>query len=348
MSEVFFSPEISEKKLSELIERAGIGDVVLKNHLTAVKIHFGEEGNLGYVRPNYARVVTEKIKSLGAKPFLTDANTIYVGSRANAIDHMNVAHKHGFTPEALNGTPVIIADGLRGNSGVDVEVNLKHFKSVSIASAIHYSDSLVFITHFKGHEISGFGGALKNIGMGCATREGKYKQHNSVVPSVERSSCTGCESCITWCPSGALKIESDGFIMLDANKCVGCGECILSCPSEVFSIPWNDAASNVQEKIVEYAYGVISKKKGLYINFINFVTKFCDCYATKEKPYFDEIGIAVSRDPVSIDTACRDIVNKKFGGDFFRHIFPSIDCDVQLNYAVSLGLGEKEYTIIEI
>jgi len=347
MSKVFFSREISEKKLSELIDVAGIAEVVKKNHLSAIKIHFGEEGNIGYVKPNYARIVAEKIKSLGAKPFLTDANTIYVGSRANAVEHMIVAHKHGFTPDATGGAPVIIADGLRGNSGVDVEVNLKHFKTVSVASAIHYSDSIVFITHFKGHEISGFGGALKNIGMGCATREGKYKQHNSVVPSVKRSDCTGCGACIVWCPGNALKLEDDGFIALDTAKCLGCGECILSCPSEVFKIPWNDAASNVQEKMVEYAYGVVGKKRCLYINFINFVTKFCDCYATKEKPYFDKIGIAVSSDPVSIDSACADIVNEKFGGDFFRFIFPSIDWKVQLDYAESLGLGEKKYSLIE-
>ncbi|MDI6757650.1 MAG: DUF362 domain-containing protein, partial [Endomicrobiia bacterium] len=348
MSKVFWSKEISEANLGALLDAAGIASVVRDNHLAAIKIHFGEEGNLGYVRPNYVRVVADKIKTLGAKPFLTDANTIYVGSRADAVSHTLIALKHGFTVEAT-GAPVLIADGLRGNAGVDVEVNLKHFKTVSVANSIYYADSIVFVSHFKGHELAGFGGALKNAGMGCATREGKYKQHNSVVPSVKRESCTGCASCVPWCPSKALELSpGDGFIVLDSSQCVGCGECILSCPSDVFSIPWNAAAAEVQEKMMEYAYGALKNKKCLYVNFINHVTKFCDCYATKEKPFFDEIGLAASTDPVALDVACAEAVNKEFGQDFFRHIFPSIDSTAQLDCAERLGLGERKYELVVI
>lgn len=348
MSKVFWSKEISENALGRMLDAAGLSSVVSDNHLTAIKIHFGEEGNLGYVRPKYARVVSQRIRALGAKPFLTDANTIYVGARANAVDHALVALRHGFTVEEA-GAPVLIADGLRGNAGVDVKVDLKHFKTVSVANAVHYADSLVFVSHFKGHEISGFGGALKNAGMGCATREGKYKQHNSALPKVDRELCASCGLCLGWCPSSALKIDgSDGFIALDPAKCVGCGECILSCPSEVFSIPWSDAASDVQEKMMEYAFGAVRGKKCIYINFVNYVTKFCDCYATKDKPFFDEIGLAVSADPVAVDVACAEAVNKEFGGDFFRHIFPSIDYTVQLDYAERIGLGTRKYELINV
>lgn len=347
MSKVFFSKKITPDSVGELFDIAGAETVIKNNHLTAIKIHFGEDGNLGYIKPRFVKPVAEKIKSFGAKPFLTDANTIYIGSRSNAIDHTEVALRHGFTVENA-GAPVIISDGLRGNASVDVEVNLKHFKKVSVANAIHYSDSIVFMTHFKGHEISGFGGALKNIGMGCATREGKYQQHNSVVPKVNIDNCTACGKCVKWCPSGALGLKSDDRISFSAEKCIGCGECILSCPSEVFKIPWNDATSKVQEKMIEYAYGVCKNKGCIYINFLNFITKFCDCYETKEKPYFDELGVMASLDPVAIDAASADVVNKAYGGDFFRHIFPDIDWRVQLDYAEKLGLGEKKYELSEI
>lgn len=346
MSKVFFSKTITPQCVKEIFECLNPSKVIKKNDFTAIKIHFGEKGNLGYIKPHFVKPIVETVKSLGARPFLTDANTIYVGSRANAIEHTEVALKHGFTIENV-GAPVIIADGLRGNAGNSVRVDLKHFKTVLIANAIHYADSIVFMTHFKGHEISGFGGAIKNAGMGCATREGKYQQHNSVVPQVSIDLCTGCGGCMKWCPSDALSLNN-GVISLDDSKCVGCGECILSCQFSVFDIPWNDTTSNVQEKMVEYAYGVIKNKRSLYLNFLNFITKFCDCYETKEKPYFDEVGILASDDPVAIDRASVDIINKKYGRDFFRYIFPSIDWRVQLNYAERLGLGKQEYELIEL
>jgi uncharacterized Fe-S center protein len=275
---------------------------------------------------------------------LTDASTIYVGKRADAVHHLVVAANHGFTLGKCN-CPVIIADGLRGNAGVDVEVNLKHFSKVSIANAIHYSDSLVFMSHFKGHEISGFGGALKNMGMGCGTRAGKYAMHDRLQPSINDDKCLGCEQCVKWCNTQALRVENKK-IHLTPEKCAGCGECILSCPQSVFTIPWDESVSDVQEKIVEYAFGAIKDKPHFCINFLNHITKFCDCYPDRGKPLLPDIGVLASDDPVALDMASADLVNQQFKGDFFKSIFPGIDWNVQLDYAEKLGLGTRKYELV--
>ncbi|MFA5780253.1 MAG: DUF362 domain-containing protein [Elusimicrobiota bacterium] len=344
MSKVYFTKTFSKDTVSKLAEKSGINSLISKNDFVAIKIHFGEKGNLGYIKPEYAKPIVEIVKSLGGKPFLTDANTIYRGSRANAVDHLNIAIEHGF---GICGCPIIIADGLRGNSYIDVEVNLKHFKSVKIARDIYYADKFIFLTHFKGHEISGFGGAIKNIGMGCGARQGKYEMHNALKPEVNPEKCTGCGSCVRWCPSNALKL-SNKKIIINKDICVGCGECILSCEQYAIKIPWDESVKNAQEKIAEYASGVLKNKKAIYINFLNYITKFCDCYETKESPLIEDIGILSSCDPVAIDAASSELINRKFGGDFFKKIFPGIDYTVQLDYAVKLGLGEKKYQITEI
>jgi hypothetical protein len=362
MSKVYFTKEITPESVSRIFEMTLPAARMKAGELCAIKTHFGEKGNLGYVRPALVRPVAARIKELGAKPFLTDANTIYVGQRAESVSHMEVARSHGFTGEEVL-CPVIIADGLRGNAGVEVEINRKHFKKVKVANAIHYSDSIVFVTHFKGHEMTGFGGALKNAGMGCATRAGKYQLHNSIKPKVKYESCTGCGECMKWCPGSALSLMSietaaaiNGAapvkmrITFDESKCTGCGECILSCKKEVFRIPWDETVKNCQEKIVEYAEGVLRKKLGekrvTFINFINYVTKYCDCYETKGKPELGDVGIAASDDPVAIDRASVDIIREKYGSDLFRKFWPEIDYEVQLKYAEQLGLGENKYELV--
>ncbi|MCX5778006.1 MAG: DUF362 domain-containing protein [Elusimicrobia bacterium] len=344
-SKVYFLPWKDRAQFPQWIRTTGAYDRVTAHEFVALKIHFGEEGNVGYIRPEMIKPVIADIKEKSAWPFLTDANTIYVGQRADAYHHLIVAESHGFTLSNC-GCPIIIADGLRGNSSVGVPVNLKHFKTVNIANAVHYADSLICFNHFKGHEISGFGGALKNIGMGCGSRAGKYAMHDTLKPKVNLDACIACGQCLKWCSAGALKLAGKK-ISLDAAVCVGCGECILSCPQKVFHIPWDASASAVQEKIAEYAYGVINKKPHFSINFLNHITQFCDCYPSQAGPLIEDIGIIAGADPVAVDQASADMVNKKFGGDFWRNLFPEIDWTVQLDYAEKLGIGSRTYELVE-
>ncbi|MGA2090787.1 MAG: DUF362 domain-containing protein [Endomicrobiales bacterium] len=327
------------------LQKIGISTHISSNEFVALKIHFGEQGNDGYIKPELIKPVIEDVKQKTAYPFLTDANTIYVGQRADAYHHLIVADSHGFNLTNC-GCPVIIADGLRGNSSVPVPVNLKHLKTVHIANAIFYADSLIFLNHFKGHEISGFGGALKNIGMGCGSRAGKYAMHDTLKPSVNLDACIGCGQCVKWCATGALELK-EKKISFKGKNCVGCGECILSCRQNVFNIPWDSTTSAVQEKIVEYAYGVTRNKSHYSINYLNNITQYCDCYPVTGKPLMDDIGIMASSDPVALDQASADIVNARYGGDFWRHLFPEIDWTVQLSYAEELGLGSRKYELIE-
>lgn len=345
-SKVYFSPEISLRTVEKISQQPEFLKTFKEYDFCALKIHFGEKDNQGYIRPELIRPIVEKIKKNNAYPFLTDTNTIYIGQRADAYHHLLVAAEHGFTIEKC-GCPIIIADGLKGNAGVEVPINKKHFSSVLIANSLYYADSLIVLTHFKGHEISGFGGSIKNVGMGGGTRAGKYAMHDKLTPKVNPEKCTGCGKCIEWCGGKALSL-SENVIQLNPQKCTGCGECILSCPQRVFSIPWDEPAKNVQERMVEYAYGLLKNKPAFFINFLNHLTKFCDCYATKEKPLIDSIGIVWGNDIVAVDRASIDIVNKKFGQDFARYNWPEIDWKVQLDYAQELGLGTQDYQLIEL
>ena len=343
-SEVYFLPWEKRADFPDWIKTTGAFKIIKAHMYAAIKIHFGEEGNIGYIRPEFVKPVADNISTLNASPFMTDANTIYVGQRADAVHHATMAEKHGFNITNC-GCPVVIADGLRGNSGVNVEVNLKHFKKVIISNAVHYSDAVILMSHFKGHEITGFGGAIKNAGMGCATRAGKYAMHDKLYPKVDHAKCTACGNCVKWCSGNALTLKGK-TISLNQSKCIGCGECILSCRFGVFRIPWDENAAAAQEKIMEYAYGVLKDKPSFSINFVNFVTKFCDCYPTNGKPLIADIGIFAGTDPVAVDQACADAVNDKFGSDIVKHIFPEIDWKSGLAYAEKIGLGKRSYRII--
>ena len=349
MSQVFFLPIKETARLSELATTAGLTKTLQPEDFVAVKIHFGEAGNIGFIKPHLVKPVVELIKTQKAVPFLTDASTIYKGQRSDAVRHSVIAAEHGFNLENC-GAPVVIADGLRGNSFVPVEIKQKHFQEVKIAHDIYYADSLVAISHFKGHELSGFGGALKNLGMGCGAKAGKYEMHNNVLPVVDQDKCRGCQMCTRWCPAEAIDLTS-GKAVINPEICIGCADCILSCPYHAVSIKWNESFTNVQEKIVEYAAGVLANKKnkGFYFNFINFLTPQCDCYPTGDsKPLLKDIGITASLDPVSIDQASVDLVNKTAGRDLFREVYPNIDWSDQLQYAEKLGLGERKYELIEL
>jgi len=348
-------------KIEDLINRLKIDSAVKKNDNVAIKIHFGEKGNTAYLRPVFLRTIVERIKQTGAKPFLTDTNTLYTGSRSNAVTHIITAIENGFD-YSCTGCPIIIADGLRGKSGVKVPIKGEILKEVNIAKDIVEADSLIAVTHFKAHDLSGFGGALKNLGMGCATKEGKLIQHSSVAPEINPKTCKGCKLCLEYCPAGAISVTSKKA-SIAGNKCIGCGECLIVCPYNAIKIQWDESPDIFQKKMVEHALGALTgkKKTAFFLNFLMQVSPACDCYPNNDTPIVRDIGILASIDPVAIDTASCDLVNAeesipntaikkqlKKGEDKWRALYPSIDWNIQLDHAERLGLGERAYNIIKI
>lgn len=320
--------------------------IIAKGDLTALKIHFGEWGNLAFVRPQFVREIVDFIRDRGGKPFLVDCNTLYGGTRSCAPDHIMTAIRNGFGPE-VTGAPVVIADGLRGESRVKVEVKGRMVKEASIGSEIRHADAMVVVSHFKGHELTGFGGALKNLGMGCAAREGKLFQHSTVAPRVDVDKCVGCGHCVSVCPADAIVIK-DKKARKDDAKCIGCADCIVACPEEAVDIEWNEAASSVMTKMAEYAWAAVKGKQGkvLYVNFIMQVSPVCDCYGFNDAPIAPDLGITLSNDPVALDRASVDLVLQSMGGeDPFRKVHPKIDWKIQLGHAESMGLGTQSYTL---
>lgn len=340
---VYFLPWESRDRLPELLEAAKAQEAILPGDLAAVKIHFGERGGDGHIKPEFVQPILQMIRKRKASPFLTDTGTIYHGDRENAVGHLMVAADHGFTHAQLEA-PIIIADGLRGDDCVEVEVGGKHFRNVKIATSIFKADSMIAMSHFKGHLLAGFGGAIKNLGMGCGARLGKFAMHSGVAPSVDAKACIGCGACVARCAHGAMTL-SDGRANLDLALCAGCGECIIVCDYAALSMSWNDNTAAVQERFAEYAAGAVKGKRAFYVNFVNHVTPNCDCMGMKEEPLLPDIGILASADPVAIDQASYDLVCGS-GGDVFKKTHPHIDSSVQLAHAEAMGLGSREYDLV--
>jgi uncharacterized Fe-S center protein len=367
-ADVFFmdlgatSRENLPQKLGRLVKKAGINTILEKEDLTAVKIHFGEQGNTSFIRPVFIRQLIQTIRETEAIPFLTDANTLYVGSRSDAVSHIKTAIENGFSYSSMDGAPVIIADGLLGKSETRVRVDLKHCSDVYIASEIISANGLVSVAHFKGHELAGFGGTLKNLGMGCASRRGKLDQHSNVSPKIKRKTCIGCAQCADHCPGKAITLkEKKAYI--DKTLCIGCAECIVRCPTQSIHINWNQTVPVFLEKMMEYTLGVLKNKAGkaLFVNFITDIAPKCDCLSYSESPIVSDIGVVASTDPVAIDQASADLVNSQRalpgsvltcnldpGQDKFKGLYPSVDWEHQLDYAEKIGLGTRKYTLKQI
>ncbi len=367
MSKVYFADmRASHKenlfdKISKLLGLCGLEDRVVEGDLTAVKLHFGEKGNSAFIRPVFVRRVVDEIKNLGARPFLTDSSTLYPGERKEAVSALVCAIENGFAYAVVNA-PLIISDGLRGVTESTVKINGHLLKEVFIGTEIIESDSLVVLSHFKCHELTGFGGAIKNLGMGCASRKGKLVQHSTVAPVVSGKYCTGCGLCIRACDHDAIKIV-DNVAIIDPVRCAGCSRCITICPTKTINIQWNEAADLVMKKMAEYALGAVSGKqdKTVYLNFITQVSPACDCYGHCDAPIVNDIGICTSTDPVAIDQACADLVNKATGnhntalkcghepgGDKFRGVWPDIPWQVQLEHGEKVGLGSRSYELVRL
>lgn len=348
-------------KLGRLVREAGLAAVVGKRDLTAIKLHFGEKGNTAFIRPVFIRKIVDEVKAAGGRPFLTDANTLYAGTRSDAASHLTTAMENGFA-FAVAGAPIVIADGLRGKTETAVEVNLKQFDEVYIGTEVVEADAFLSVSHFKGHELSGFGGTIKNVGMGCASRRGKMAQHSTLSPAVKKKKCIGCGECVPHCAQEALAVVEKKAV-LDSDKCIGCGECILACPNGAIQIRWNQDIPGFLENMVEYMAGVLQNKKGkrLFVNFITDVSPACDCLPFNDTPIVRDIGILASTDPVAIDQASVDLVNQEPalpgadmkanrgpGEDKFRGIYPDVDWAHQLVYAESIGLGKRKYELVKI
>jgi len=347
-------------KTRRIFAKAGLDTCVAEGDLVAIKLHWGEVGNLAYLAPPLVRVVVEEVKKRGAKPFLTDANTLYRGGRRNAIDHILTAYKNGFTMGTVDA-PVIIADGLKGLDYQVIEGKGRHFRTLKIGSAIHNADALIVLSHFKGHLLMGFGGAIKNLGMGCASPAGKQAMHSDLRPKVKQSLCIGCGTCEAHCPAKAVRVMEDGKAVVQQRLCIGCGECTAVCPTEAIPIRWKTDEQAVQEKTAEYALAALEGKQNKcgFINFLIRVSPDCDCFGWNDTSFVPDIGILGSKDPVAIDQASADLVNQAPGmpnsklgnnleaADKIQKV-TGVNWESTLRYGEELGLGTRAYRIIKV
>ncbi|TDB37772.1 MAG: DUF362 domain-containing protein [Actinobacteria bacterium] len=365
-AQVYFAPVRSKMKRSmitragALLERAGLKTAIAEGDLVAIKLHFGEQGNTGFVNPVFVREVVRRVKDVGGRPFLTDANTLYRGQRANAVDHLECALHNGFSYATIEA-PLVIADGLDGRDAVDVPIGGRHFESVRIGSAAVYADAMIAVTHVKGHEATGFGGAIKNVGMGLGCRSAKQRMHADFKPEVTAEKCTACARCVKWCPVGAITIGPDRVARVDYEVCYGCGECVAACPYAAIATQWKTDANMLQEKIVEHVAGAVAGKGGktLYLSFVTAVSPDCDCWSFSDAPIVPDIGVLASEDIVAIDQAAYDLVTAAVGlpgsrgegmgsgADKFTAI-TGVDGARAMAYAEEYGLGTREYELITV
>lgn len=354
------------EKLQKLIRKAGMDTIDFEGKFVAIKMHFGEPGNLAFLRPNYARAVVDVVKELGGKPFLTDCNTLYPGRRKNALEHLDAAYENGFSPLST-GCQVIIGDGLRGNDDVEVPVEgAEYIQTAKIGKAIMEADVIISLSHFKGHEQTGFGGAIKNLGMGCGSRRGKMEQHAQGKPMVAPRRCVGCRRCATQCAHGAITFGEDRKASIDWDKCVGCGRCIAVCNTDAIR-PGNDAAmEELGCRMAEYAKAVVDGRPQFHISLVIDVSPYCDCHGENDLPIVPDVGMFASFDPVALDQACADACGKQppIPGshldeqmhregfcdkhDHFINSMPDTDWRVCLAHCEKIGIGTRSYELVEV
>jgi hypothetical protein len=317
--------------------------VIPRGGLVAIKQHFGEVRGRGYLAPVVARAVGDAIRKAGGKPFLTDSNTLYRGRRGNAVDHLALALEHGFSHTAL-GFPVVIADGLKGESQVTLRPKRLGGRPVFLAGAAYMADAAVVLTHVTGHLAAGLGAAIKNVAMGCAGPGGKLHQHHGAVPVFNARACTACGRCARHCPADAITVRRKARVA--PARCIGCGECYAFCPAGAVSFEWKQTNRTLQERMAEYALAFHEAKGGrvLYLNFLTRITKNCDCIGVDE-PALPDLGVLGGRDPVAVDQATLDLVRDRFGRDVFREFWPRLDPDIQIRHAEALGLGSSRYRL---
>ena len=353
-------------KLKRLIRHAGIEQIDFENKFVAIKIHFGELGNLSFLRPNYARAVADVVKELGGKPFLTDCNTLYVGSRKNALEHIDTAYQNGFTPYAT-GCQIIIADGLKGTDEALVPVEGgEYVREAKIGQALMDADIVISLTHFKGHEQAGFGGAMKNLGMGGGSRAGKMEQHASGHPAVQEDLCRGCHRCAKECGSDAISYNEKNKAVIDQDKCKGCGRCIGACSFDAVYSTNECANEALDRKMAEYAAAVCHDRPCFHVALVQDISPNCDCHMENDAPILPDIGMFASFDPVALDQACADaclaaapLPNSQLSGnlakpgwncyhDNFKDSNPNIEWKATLEQAEKIGMGTRQYVLKKV
>ena len=354
-------------KLQRLMKKAGIANIDMDGKFVAIKMHFGELGNISYLRPNYAKAVVDTVKELGGIPFLTDCNTMYPGSRKNAIEHLYCAWENGFTPLTV-GCPVIIGDGLKGTDDVEVPVEGgEYIEKAKIGRAVMDADIFISLTHFKGHEMTGFGGAIKNIGMGCGSRAGKNAQHSNGQPDIDPELCRGCRACMKECANNGLSFNEETRKMsVDLNNCVGCGRCIGACNFDAISFADGAAIKDLNCRMAEYTKAVLAGRPNFHVSIIVDVSPHCDCHSENDAPILPDIGMFASFDPLALDQACADaclkatplpnslladeMARKDFcdNHDHFENTTPNSEYKTCLAHAEKIGVGTKAYEIVTV
>ena len=354
-------------KLKKLIKAAGIGGIEMDGRLVAIKMHFGELGNVSFLRPNFAKAVADVVKELGGKPFLTDCNTLYPGFRKNALEHLYCAWENGFSPLST-GCPIIIADGLKGTDDIEVPVQGgEYVKNARIGRAIMDADVFISLTHFKGHEVTGFGGAIKNIGMGCGSRAGKSEQHMSGKPEIDENLCRGCRRCQRECANGGLEFDSRSRKMkVNYENCAGCGRCLGACNFDAIHFEQWNAPQLLNRRMAEYAKAVVDGRPQFHISLIVDVSPNCDCHSENDAPILPDIGMFASFDPVALDQACVDacmacepMPNSQLSDnihsegfvdhhDHFRNSRPETEWQSCLEHSEKIGLGSRSYELVKI
>lgn len=352
-------------KLKKLIKRAGIDQIDMNGKFVAIKMHFGEKGNLAFLRPNYAHAVADIVYEKGGKPFLTDCNTMYPGSRKNAIEHLYCAWENGFSPLAA-GCPVIIGDGLKGTDDIDVPVKGgEYVKSAKIGRAIMDADIFISLNHFKGHEMAGFGGACKNIGMGCGSRAGKTEQHSSGKPAISQEKCRGCKRCLRECANGGLEFDN-GKMYVNYDNCVGCGRCLGACNFDAIEFVQDNASKMLNLRMAEYTKAVLDGRPHFHISLVQDISPNCDCHGENDVPILPDVGMFASFDPIAIDQACADACMKESpipgsqldrhihepgfrdAGDHFSNSAPETEWKSLLEHGEKIGIGTRSYELIEM
>jgi len=352
-SRVYFAPAQSSQpaqalalQAEELFLKLGVEEKVEKDSLVALKTHFGEKGNKGHIRAEWLGGIVRRLAQRSKRVFFTDTSTLYTGPRSNAVEHIRLAGEHGFSENSTD-VPLIIADGLIGKDSEEVKVGLSRVEKAKLASAIVHSDILVCFSHITGHIVAGMGGALKNMGMGCASRAGKLEQHSDVHPRINPKACRNCSLCLDYCPAGCIS-QKDGSAVIRDEDCIGCGECLVVCKRGAVKMRWDEDAGRLQEKMAEYAFAVHSlfRGKAAYLNFLVNITKDCDCMAQAQPSLLPDIGLLASTDPLALDKASADLVMERAGRDVFRR-GTNVDWAVQLQHGQKIGLGSLDYELLE-